>query len=416
MENNPFFSSNLVSKKTVFIPKDTIAYFTISESNNQYIFFNKDRLLLMYHLVRFGYFDRETINNIYFTITRKKSLTKQWLQNIIGNSRYPISASDSKLNGKTKIYYINSKFVRWLLTELLDHQDIMASISLTEREDSMHSIATNGLYGGKPKSINKHDYTIRVLTSKYAREVVEKIPHIDTETLNIQYSFPVNREISTLLPDSALFINNKVYYFEYDNGTEPQWKLLSKILRYISNTHFEDTNVYFIFNVAHKKRDLYMSERIFGFLNNIETNEYENKTIVESLASNNVNVFGLPEFQSITPVTESILSNMSIKKKQMTVELLNSSRGLPFEIESIKSANDNSIFDYYVTYQNEYFLTSKMPIVFIDYGKAGNAHLLARLKSIYQSDYDHICLIYSESITTQFQILKDDFFIAVYLS
>ena len=48
------------------IPSDAIAYYTPHSQSRKRIYFSKDTLLLMYHLVRLKYFSRDMIFDQYY--------------------------------------------------------------------------------------------------------------------------------------------------------------------------------------------------------------------------------------------------------------------------------------------------------------------------------------------------------------
>lgn len=413
-----------VQQKIPALRKDTVSVFILPKSKDgRYIFFNKEQLMFMYHLVRFNYFDRDIAEKIYYILTRKKSLSTRWFQKLIGNRSYPISIYDksqiksSKKVSSKKIYYVNKKFTSWLFEQLNEHDDLLERLSITEYDESMHSIVANNLFGGKPSTVNFHDYTIRSLVASYAYHIVERLIDDTPEEINVQFSFPTNKQITTLLPDSTLFIYGKEYHFEYDNDTEQQFRLLSKVIRYIENSPFHDTNIYFIFNVAQKKSDPTISKRISTFLKNVESNSYNNKPFIEHLSNENIGIYGYPEFQSIHQVAQSILSDLGkyINSKP-SLDQINNFSGFPYYADSIKSAEKEDFFDYYVTCQNDDFETIIIPLIYIDYAKVGNEQWLQSIKEVYQDSYLYIGLIYSSKITTQFQMLSDDFFISLYLS
>lgn len=413
-----------IQQKIPALRNDTVSVYILPKSKDgRYIFFNKDQLMFMYHLVRFNYFDRDIAEKIYYTLTRKEKLSSRWFQKLIGNRSYPISIYDKaqikttkKVTSK-KIYYVNKKFASWLFEQINEHEDLLDRLLITEYDNSMHSIVANNLFGGKPSTVNYHDYTIRSLVASYAYQIVKQIPDDSTENINIQFSFPVNKQITTLLPDSTIFVYGKAYHFEYDNDTEQQYRLLSKVIRYIENSPFHDTNIYFIFNVVQKKNDLSISKRITTFLKNIETNNYHEQAFIEHLETEKIGIYGYPEFQSINQVAQSILIDLGIYHySKPNLDMINNFSGLPYLADEIDEVPDGDFFDYYVRCQNDDFELITIPLIHIDYGKVGNDQWIKAIKKKYKDSYEHIGLVYSGQITTQFQMLDDDFFISLYLA
>ena len=83
------YSGGSRERKNDTIPKDAIAYYLPHPNGNKRVFFTKDTLLLMYHLVRLKFFSREMILDQYYILTGK-NLGHRTLYSLIGNSRMPI--------------------------------------------------------------------------------------------------------------------------------------------------------------------------------------------------------------------------------------------------------------------------------------------------------------------------------------
>lgn len=382
-----------------------VAIYPISKSNHQYIFFSRNRLYLMYHLLRFGYFDRAIIDNIYYTLSTKTSLTKQWLQSLIGGRGHPISEYTDFKDGKRKIYYINKSFASWLLDEIQKHKDIVQDLLVTEHDGSLHSISTNNIRGGKPKSVNHHDLVTRRIASDCSRAVVQattlEIQKPQEQPLNIQFSFPTNRVVSNILPDATLFVNGVPFYIEYDNGTEKQWKLQSKILRYMSNPEFKNAAIFFVFKVANKR---VISKRITTFLSNIEHSVFDGNSVLSTITRAGISIYGYPIINATKQIGVSIVNSMDLASPQpLTVGKLNGGSSFPYEAEAVTIPHLENDFLYFVDVLNEYYESETIPVLSIEYGKAGNETLLREIYDRYHSSYDHIALLFTASVSEQFQ-------------
>lgn len=382
-----------------------VAIYPISKSNHQYIFFSRNRLYLMYHLLRFGYFDRGIIDNIYYTLSIKNSLTKQWLQSLIGGRGHPISEYTDFKDGKRKIYYINKSFASWLLDEIQKHKDIVQDLLVTEYDGSLHSISTNNIRGGKPKSVNHHDLVTRRIASDCSRAVVQattlEIQKPQEQPLNIQFSFPTNRVVSNILPDATLFVNGVPFYIEYDNGTEKQWKLQSKILRYMSNPEFRNAAIFFVFKVANKR---VISKRITTFLSNIEHSVFDGNSVLSIITRAGISIYGYPIINATKQISVSIVNSMDLASPQpLTVGKLNGGSSFPYEAEAVTIPHLENDFLYFVDVLNEYYESETIPVLSIEYGKAGNETLLREIYDRYHSSYDHIALLFTASVSEQFQ-------------
>lgn len=407
--NTPFQHENLSGRY--------VAIYPISKSNHQYIFFSRNRLYLMYHLLRFGYFDRAIIDNIYYTLSTKNSLTKQWLQSLIGGRGHPISEYTDFKDGKRKIYYINKSFASWLLDEIQKHKDIVKDLLVTEYDGSLHSISTNNLRGGKPKSVNHHDLVTRRIASDCSRAVVQattlEIQKPQEQPLNIQFSFPTNRVVSNILPDATLFVNGVPFYIEYDNGTEKQWKLQSKILRYMSNPEFRNAAIFFVFKVANKR---VISKRITTFLSNIEHSVFDGNSVLSTINRAGISIYGYPIINATKQISVSIINSMNLANPQtLTVGKLNGGSSFPYEVEAVTIPHLENEFLYFVDVLNEYYESETIPVLSIEYGKAGNETLLREMYDRYHTSYDHIALLFTSSVSEQFQEFDyDGYYIPIY--
>lgn len=371
----------------------------------------------MYHLLRFGYFDRGIIGNIYYTLSKKNSLTKQWLQSLIGGRGHPISEYPDFKDGKRKIYYINKSFATWLLDEVQKHEDIVQDLLVTEYDGSLHSISTNNLRGGKPKSVNHHDLVTRRIASDCSRAVVQattlEIQKPQEQPLNIQFSFPTNRVVSNILPDATLFVNGVPFYIEYDNGTEKQWKLQSKILRYMSNPEFKNAAIFFVFKVANKR---VISKRITTFLSNIEHSVFDGNFVLSTITRSGISIYGYPIINATKQIGVSIVNSMDLASPQtLTVGKLNGGSSFPYEVEAVTIPHLENDFLYFVDVLNEYYESETIPVLSIEYGKAGNETLLHEMYDRYHTSYNHIALLFTSSVSEQFQEFDyDGYYIPIY--
>lgn len=59
-------------EKIEHIPKDVVAYYLPNPNSETRIYFTRDTILLMYHLIRLRYFSREMILDQYYILTGKE--------------------------------------------------------------------------------------------------------------------------------------------------------------------------------------------------------------------------------------------------------------------------------------------------------------------------------------------------------
>ena len=59
-------------EKTEHIPKNVVAYYLPNPNSKKKIYFTRDTILLMYHLIRLKYFSREMILDQYYILTGKE--------------------------------------------------------------------------------------------------------------------------------------------------------------------------------------------------------------------------------------------------------------------------------------------------------------------------------------------------------
>ena len=69
IKNRDFTS--LISNKIHYTQRNKIATYFVSKNQNTSLSFSEEELIIFYHLLRFGYFDKEIIDLIYTAVTRK---------------------------------------------------------------------------------------------------------------------------------------------------------------------------------------------------------------------------------------------------------------------------------------------------------------------------------------------------------
>ena len=182
-----------------------------------------------------------------------------------------------------------------------------------------------------------------------------------------------------------------------DKSTEPQARLLSKVLRYIKNIEFKRTNVYFVFNVP---RQHLLSKRIQNFTNGLEKYYFEGMPIIEKLEQVKVSIFAYPidigSALIASSITEELLILKTTEKHKQLLKLSHVTQNL------IVEDNTDSEFSFYTTYTNHLFLETTVPIIFLPYGKIGNKQILNRLYQEYSERYDHIIVLVYENISCHF--------------
>ena len=210
------YSGGSTEKKIEHVPKDAIAYYLPHPNGNKKVFFTKDTLLLMYHLVRLKFFSREMILDQYYILTGKE-LYNDALYNLIGNSRMPICYFKPSYNiGCTKFMYVPTVFATWLLDIIQEIPELAELTEVTEFKGSHYSLMTNKMRGGTYgiKSINIHDLNTRKLTLKIGRKIVEQSTDFSPRELNITCFFPTNPNLISLVPDAVIFVNDQRYFIE----------------------------------------------------------------------------------------------------------------------------------------------------------------------------------------------------------
>lgn len=421
MNENIFFNVSSIDENIKLTPpQDSIAYYPISQQKMQYIFFNKKQLLLMYHLLRFSYFDREIIKNIYHSLEPNRILQSSWLQSCIGNRSYPISIYPEFKDGRKKIYYLNKKFAKWLLDTLTlpKFSEFYEMAKSTEYDFSLYSIKSNNLYGGKPRTVNIHDLKTRRLCASIAKEISQRLSGISFESLNIQYSFPTNRKVITLLPDAVIFINGVPFYIEYDRNTELHFQLLSKVIGYFTESYYKNGTVFFVFDELGKPLRNEFHRRVKTFLSKVETTFYQdtNKTYYDMLEENNVTLVANPAEFSVSQIAHHIIKTFYEEHiPKLTIDKVSGLGGLPFEILEI-TENHNSFFHYEVKVMDDSYEESLIPVLEVSYITAGFALQLEQIYQEYNAQYKHVALRFDRAINAQFYPLPhQNFFIPIFI-
>ena len=254
------------------IPKDAVAYY-LPTPNSERIYFTRDTILLMYHLIRLRYFSREMILDQYYILTGKE-LNNRTLYSFIGNSRMPLSHfEDNYRIGKTKFLYVPKYFADWLLDIIHEIPGLTELTNVTEFQGSHYSLKTNKMIGGKDgiRKIHLHDYHTRRLALKIGRRIVEQCTDLSPRELNITYFFPFNRKLISLVPDAVIFVRGQRYLIEYDRNTEPHFKLLGKIMGYFQKKYYRGDTIFFVFDNISDPKDNRLHVRIVNFIDNLYT-------------------------------------------------------------------------------------------------------------------------------------------------
>lgn len=406
------------------IPSDAIAYYTPHSQSRKRIYFSKDTLLLMYHLVRLKYFSRDMIFDQYYILTKKK-LSKRVLYSLIGNKTMPITSfSDDYRIMNVKFFYVSKSFTTWLLNIVHEIPEFIELMDVTEYEGSHYSLVTNRISGGKNgiKKINPHDYNARKLCLKIGRELIDRLPDISPRELNITYFFPTNRELISVVPDAVIFVQGERYYLEYDRNTEQHYKLLAKIIGYFEETYYAGDSIFFVFDNIAKPRNNLLHKRVENFISNVNQIKYNDTglTYFEQAQRNQVSLYALPSVNSISQITEKIIDDIMQDQEQNEEELIQQfkkAKVVPYEIVSVEFAeNIDGPFDYLLTYIDDYFEKQKMPLVKMYYGDVSMPSFLETLYQNFKNDYQKCGVIFSKEITQQYYPLPhDDFFTSLYM-
>ena len=418
------YSGGSTEKKIEHVPKDAIAYYLPHPNGNKKVFFTKDTLLLMYHLVRLKFFSREMILDQYYILTGKE-LYNDALYNLIGNSRMPICYFKPSYNiGCTKFMYVPTVFATWLLDIIQEIPELAERTEVTEFKGSHYSLMTNKMRGGTYgiKSINIHDLNTRKLTLKIGRKIVEQSTDFSPRELNITCFFPTNPKLISLVPDAVIFVNGQRYFIEYDRNTEQHYKLLGKIIGYFEEKYYKGDTIFFVFANISEPKDNRLHKRVVNFIDNLYTVPFRDSgfSYYEKAQGNNVTLFALPEVNALSQITEVIIHDLTIDDSPENERLLEKCKSddiLPYDVVSAELVEDNdSPFSLILTYIDDYFDEKKMPLIKLNYGDVSNHDYFEKLYERYKDEYTMVGVLFSSEITKQYyQMPHSDFFMELYI-
>lgn len=412
-------------EKIEHIPKDVVAYYLPSPNSAKRIYFTRDTILLMYHLIRLRYFSREMILDQYYILTGKE-LNNKTLYSFIGNSRMPLSHfEDNYRIGKTKFLYVPKYFADWLLDIIHEIPGLTELTKVTEFKGSHYSLKTNKMIGGKDgiRKIHLHDYHTRRLALKIGRRIVEQCTDLSPRELNITYFFPFNRKLISLVPDAVIFVRGQRYFIEYDRNTEPHFKLLGKIIGYFEEKYYRGDTIFFVFDNISEPKDNRLHMRIVNFIDNLYTVPFGDSgfSYYEKTQENNVTLFALPEVNAVSQISEAIMHDIVIddiqENKRLMEKLIKNERIMPYEVVNVYRLEDkDNPFHLFVDYIDDYFDEEKMPLVKLNYGDVSNHDYFEKLYERHKDKYGRIGLVFSSEITKQYyKIPHNDFFMSLYI-
>ena len=412
-------------EKTEHIPKDIVAYYLPNPNSEKKIYFTRDTILLMYHLIRLRYFSREMILDQYYILTGKE-LNNRTLYFFIGNSRMPLSHfEDNYRIGKTKFLYVPKYFADWLLDIIHEIPSLTELTEVTEFRGSHYSLKTNKMIGGKDgiRKIHLHDYHTRRLALKIGRRIVEQCTDLSPKELNITYFFPFNRKLISLIPDAVVFVKGQRYFIEYDRNTEPHFKLFGKILGYFEEKYYRGDTIFFVFDNISEPKDNRLHVRIVNFIDNLYTVHFgaSGFSYYEKTQESNVTLFALPDVNALSQITEAIMHDIVIDDSQenerLMEKLFKNECIMPYDIVSVELVVDNDIpFSLILTYIDDFYDEVKMPLVKLSYGDVSNHDYFEKLYERYKDEYGRVGLVFSSEITKQYyKIPHNDFLMSLYI-
>ena len=412
-------------EKTEHIPKDIVAYYLPNPNSEKKIYFTRDTILLMYHLIRLRYFSREMILDQYYILTGKE-LNNKTLYSFIGNSRMPLSHfEDNYRIGKTKFLYVPKYFADWLLDIIHEIPGLTELTKVTEFKGSHYSLKTNKMIGGKDgiRKIHLHDYHTRRLALKIGRRIVEQCTDLSPRELNITYFFPFNRKLISLVPDAVIFVRGQRYLIEYDRNTEPHFKLLGKIMGYFQMKYYRGDTIFFVFDNISEPKDNRLHVRIVNFIDNLYTVHFgaSGFSYYEKTQESNVTLFALPDVNALSQITEAIMHDIVIDDSQenerLMEKLFKNECIMPYDIVSVELVVDNDIpFSLILTYIDDFYDEVKMPLVKLSYGDVSNHDYFEKLYERYKDEYGRVGLVFSSEITKQYyKIPHNDFLMSLYI-
>ena len=402
-----------------------MAYYLPNPNSEKKIYFTRDTILLMYHLIRLRYFSREMILDQYYILTGKE-LNNRTLYFFIGNSRMPLSHfEDNYRIGKTKFLYVPKYFADWLLDIIHEIPGLTELTEVTEFRGSHYSLKTNKMIGGKDgiRKIHLHDYHTRRLALKIGRRIVEQCTDLSPRELNITYFFPFNRKLISLVPDAVIFVKGQRYFIEYDRNTEPHFKLLGKVIGYFEEKYYRGDTIFFVFDNISEPKDNRLHVRIVNFIDNLYTVHFgaSGFSYYEKTQESNVTLFALPDVNALSQITEAIMHDIVIDDSQenerLMEKLFKNECIMPYDIVSVELVVDNDIpFSLILTYIDDFYDEVKMPLVKLSYGDVSNHDYFEKLYERYKDEYGRVGLVFSSEITKQYyKIPHNDFLMSLYI-
>lgn len=404
---------------TLFDPdtKEAVAIYAPKSIYPNYILFTDKQFLLMYHLLRFGYFDREIADNLNFSLTGNKAISNKWFYSCLGNRNYPISVYQEGKDGRKKIYYLNRHFSEWLL-EQLPRLDVLRFLVSSIDGRLLHSLKANRHIGQKPKSVHLHNLGIRRYVSRVVRELSARVADVSYERLNYQFSFPINHRLNSLLPDAVVSVMGRDFYFEYDRNNEAHFKLLGKTIGYYAESYYRDSSVFFIFDNISDPSDNMLHQRPETFLRNLHKLKITGSELTYSdrLSANSVSLYLSPAVNAIEQIAHAIMLELGMLP-DLSEDLVSSSlNGLPYELISVRESDETGGVSYMIQVRDNDFELIELPIIRVAYLWVGLPTLLESLSESYRGRYKHVCLLFDSSLKQQFYPLPDDgFFLPLFL-
>lgn len=371
--------------------RNEVAFYEIGYSSNLIVPFTKDLLITFYYLSQFQYFTREQANTIYNALSGRKLIQHKWFSDWTGNRNYPISKLPKKSLTEKDVLYINKHFGEWIVDTVstLYPEYIATFTPDQELQKELFDFFSNYEYG-RPRTINVHDTITRDIVIGALSLLLKNEP----TNYNIAVTFPKNRRDTYILPDAIISYKGKLFYIEYDNYTETQARLLNKVITYSQFEQFKHSNIFFVFKSKLPTIKETVSTRIIRFLSNIENSHEPSSELFNDLKDKDISVYGFPLNESSQHIYSSILLTTKKGKgfDKAFVEQLIEEKAT-FLVSDISVASDNSLFDFYVLTQNDFYEDETIPFIFLNYGKVGNNICLETIYNEYHNIYNRIGLI-----------------------
>ena len=398
---NRDFTSLISNKKNKihYTQRDKIASYFVSKKQNISLSFSEEELIIFYHLLRFGYFDKEIVDLIYTAVTRKSKTPNSWFYRLVGKVNHPISACSDARSGKRKIYYLNKGFSTWLLTMIKGIDKIRLLTTTTEYDRSVYSIVSNNLLGGKPQTVNIHDLETRRLVAKILNKLFLKNQDKSVYDLNIQVVFPISRVNLLMVPDAVVFVNDNPFFIEYDRATERQTILLSKIFGYAEEPAFENSSLFFVLE----------------YVNEVEV---EGVTGHDMLKRKNISLFSQTTTNASDVIVEIIQERMlSNHKDWCDCEDYDFSelQKIDYLVKEISEPLDDDKFQLSAVVETDSWELKEYPMIPMAYIKND---LIPHLTSLYEEfsiEYEHMIIVFpKEVLPEKIKLPFDDYFLIVY--